>query len=114
MVGAAAAKKQAMTMMEDRRDLGSMSSALMMPTAMAQKMTVRANPEASSRPRMMPPMANPMSMPPVRSIQRRATRLASPVFSMASPKMAAPKVVQMSTVVHGPSTTSGGAMLVSR
>ena len=27
---------------------------------------------------------------------------------------AAPKVVQMSTVVHGPSTTSGGAMLVSR
>lgn len=44
MVGAAAAKKQAMTMMEDRRDLGSMSSALMMPTAMAQKMTVRANP----------------------------------------------------------------------
>lgn len=35
MVGAAAAKKQAMTMMEDRRDLGSMSSALMMPTAMA-------------------------------------------------------------------------------
>ena len=107
MVGAAAAKKQAMTMMEDRRDLGSMSSALMMPTAMAQKMTVRANPEASSRPRMMPPMANPMSIPvnvpPVRSIQRRATRLASP-----------PKVVQMSTVVHGPSTTSGGAMLVSR
>ena len=118
MVGAAAAKKQAMTMMEDRRDLGSMSSALMMPTAMAQKMTVRANPEASSRPRIMPPMANPMSIPvnvpPVRSIQRRATRLASPVFSMASPKMAAPKVVQMSTVVHGPSTTSGGAMLVSR
>lgn len=48
MVGAAAAKKQAMTMMEDRRDLGSMSSALMMPTAMAQKMTVRANPEASA------------------------------------------------------------------
>lgn len=40
--------------------------------------------------------------------------LGEPVFSMASPKMAAPKVVQMSTVVHGPSTTSGGAMLVSR
>ena len=47
--GAAAAKKAIMTMVDDMRDLASSWSAWIMPTAMAQKMTVRANPEASSR-----------------------------------------------------------------
>ena len=84
-----------------------------MPTAMAQKMTTRARIEGrmttSTSPARKNPATRPLKEPPVSLRHCKASRLASPVFSMPSPMMTAAKLSHGSTVAHGPNTTSASA-----